>query len=81
MAALTKKLFLQILEAVRKHLHGLGLVGVIDLRELLELAHALGGLGAKQVALAGMHSEQLAGSGQLEPLGGTAMGFELSFGL
>jgi len=79
--ALTKKVFLQILEAVRKHLHGLGLVGVIDLRELLEFAHALGGLGAEQVALARMHAEQLAGSGQLEALGGAAMGFELSFGL
>jgi len=79
--ALAKKLFLQILKAVRKHLHGLGLIGVIDLRELLEFTHPLGGLGAEQVALAGMHAEQLAGGGQLEALGGATMGFQLSFGL
>ena len=71
----------QNLQTVRKHLHGLGLIGVIDLRELLEFAHALGSFSAEQVALAGVHAEQFASRGQLEALGGTAMGFELSFGL
>jgi hypothetical protein len=53
----------------------------VDLRDLLQLAHALGGLGAEQVALAGMHAQQLAAGGKLEALGGAAMGFELSLWL
>src|SRR5258708_30270262 len=72
---------IKISNAVRKHLPGLGQVGFVDQRQLLELAHALGSLGAQQVALAGMHAQNLAGRGDLEALLRAAMGLELQLGL
>jgi len=69
---------IKISNAVRKHLPGLGQVGLVDQRQLLELAHALGSLGAQQVALAGMHAQNLAGRGDLEALLRAAMGLELN---
>ncbi len=68
---------IKISNAVRKHLPGLGQVGLVDQRQLLELAHALGSLGAQQVALAGMHAQNLAGRGDLEALLRAAMGAEI----
>src|SRR4029453_6810536 len=70
-----------LLQTVGKHLHGFAEVGVADLGQLLELAHALGGFGAKQVAFAGMHTNELAGASDLETFGGAAMRFELLFRL
>src|SRR5262249_14205849 len=67
--------------AVGKHLQGLGFVGRIDLRNLLELAHTLGGFGAEQVPFAGVHAEQFSCGCQLEALGGPAVGFEFSLWL
>ena len=67
------------LQTVRKHLHGLGLISLVDLGHLFELAHTTGGLGAEQVALSGVHAENLAGAGYLKALGGSAMSFQLQF--
>ena len=49
-------------------------------RELLELAHAAGSLGAEQMALAGMHTQNFAVGGDLEALFGAAVGLQLYFG-
>src|SRR5882724_3255477 len=69
----------RLLQTVRKHLHSLGFVSFVDLGHLLELAHTSGRFGSEQVALARVHAEQLAGAGNLETLGGTAMGLKLQF--
>jgi len=65
-----------LLQAVRKHLHGLGVISVADLGQLLEFAHPFGRFGSEQVPLAGMHADQLAGAGDLKTLGGAAMGLQ-----
>ncbi|MND04872.1 hypothetical protein D3C83_253450 [compost metagenome] len=46
---------------------------------LLQQAHALGFLGAHQVALAGMSPQDLAIGRDLEALGGAALRFQLQF--
>ena len=69
------------LQTVGQHLHGLERIGFADPGQLFELTHALGLFGAEQVALAGVHANQLAGAGNLEALGGAAMGLELHFRL
>jgi hypothetical protein len=68
-----KNILLELLQAVGKHLHGLGYVRLVDLGQLLQLAHTPRRLGSQQVALAGMHTEQFAGASDFETLGGAAM--------
>jgi hypothetical protein len=68
------------LEAVGHHLpYGVD-IGLMDFGQLLELAHALGGLGTEQVTLAGMHADNFAIGGDLETLARAAMGLQLQFG-
>jgi hypothetical protein len=67
----------RLLQTVRKHLHGLELVGFVDLGHLLELSHTPRRFGSQQVTLAGMHSQQLACTRNLKTLGSAAMGLEL----
>ena len=72
-------LALKNLSPVGQHLTHRCDVGLIDLRQLLELAHALGRLGAEQVTLARMHPENLAIRGDLETLFCAAMGLQFQF--
>ncbi len=67
------------LEAVRHHLPDGVDVGLVDFGQLLEFAHALGGLGAEQVALARMHANDFAIRGNLKTLTRAAMGLQLQF--
>src|SRR5436305_2237777 len=69
----------RLLQPIRKHLHGLREIRIINLSQLLQLAHTLRSFGSQQVALAGMHADQFAGAGNFEPLGGSAMSFQLHF--
>ena len=50
-------------------------------RELLQLAHAAGFLGAQQMALARMHAKNFAGGGHLETLFSAAVSLQLHLGL
>ena len=71
----------QILElAVRQHLLNAGHIGRADRRQLLQLAHAAGGLEAGKVALGGVAAQNFAGRGDLEALAGAAMRLQLHFG-
>lgn len=67
--------------SVGEHLAYGGDVALAYLGELLEPTHALGRLGTEQVALAGMHAQDLAVRGDLEALLGAAMSLELLLGL
>ena len=53
----------------------LGRVAGSDFDLLAEAAHALGLLGAQQMAFAGMMAHDFAGGSELEALGGAAMRF------
>ena len=65
--------------AVRQHAPHMLDVGRMHQRQLLQMAHALGLLGAHQVALARMPAEHLAAGGDLESLGGAAMRLQFQF--
>jgi hypothetical protein len=66
-----------LLEAVGHHLPDGVDIRLVNLGQLLKLAHALGGLGAEQVALAGMRTDNFSGRGNLEALLRAAVGLQL----
>jgi hypothetical protein len=69
------------LRAVRKQQLNVGFVSGVHQRELLQLAHAAGGFGAEQVALAGVHAKDFSGGGDFEAFFCTAVSLQLHFGL
>jgi hypothetical protein len=60
--------------AVRKHLSDSGYVSGTDQRQLLQLAHPSGSLGAHQMAFAGVHAFDFAIRGNFETLFRAAVG-------
>jgi hypothetical protein len=67
--------------AIGKHLPDCGDVPGADQGQLLELAHAAGALGAREMTLARMGAPDFAGRGDFETLGGAAMCFQFLFWL
>jgi hypothetical protein len=67
--------------AIRKHLPDGGHVPRADQRNLLELAHTAGALGAGEVAFAGMGAHDFSARGDFETLSSAAMGFQFPFWL
>jgi len=65
--------------AVRQHLPDGGYVSGTNQRQLLQLAHAAGSLGAHKMALAGVHPFNFAVRGYLETLSGATMSLQLQF--
>src|SRR5260370_16005248 len=65
--------------AVGKHLLDAGDVCFVDQRQLLELAHAAGGFGTHQMALAGVPALDFAIRRELEALPGAAVGLQFQF--
>jgi hypothetical protein len=69
----------EILSSIRKHLPQGPHVGLAHQRQLLQLAHAPGLLGAQQMALAGVHPLDFPGGGNFKALSRAAMRLQLPF--
>src|ERR1700733_8104109 len=75
--AFTTKLATAKSSSVRHHLAQGPHVGLAHQRQLFQLAHATGLLGPQQMALAGMHPLDLAGTGNFETLPRSAVRLQL----